>query len=85
MPVEAIETESLKLEQEQQRYEARSDQPEYLASQDSANSFEREFSRGNLGFMYKLAGPPPPPVPLKLQPGVVEREASVTITYAIEP
>jgi uncharacterized protein len=159
VPIEAIETESLTLQQEQGRYEARSDQPaKYLASQEwqihsaapdaqkivdiaiaaganqiesvewsakdpheleakayaaalnrakrlaeqtasntglklgeiisianSANSFEREFSRGNRGLMYKLAAPPPPPVPLKLEPGLVESEASVTITYAIEP
>jgi uncharacterized protein len=159
VPLEAIETETLKLGQEQEQYGTKSNQPaKYLASQEwqihsaapdaqkivdiaigaganqiesvewsvkdfheleakaytaalnqaksiaeqtaantglklgeiisianSANSFDREFSPGKLGLMYKLAAPPPPPVPLKLQPGTVEREASVTITYAVAP
>src|SRR5262249_10111976 len=149
VPVEAIETETLKLGQEQEQSGAKSNQPaKYLASQEwqihsaaldaqkiidiaiaaganqiesvdwsvkdpheleakaysaalnrakilaeqtasdtglklgeiisianSANSFDREFPRGKLGVMYKLAAPPPPKVPLKLQPGTVEREA----------
>ena len=156
VPVEAIETESLKLEREQERYGAKVDQPaKYLAFQEwqihsaaadaqkivdiavaaganqiesvewsvkdpdelearaytaalnraknlaeqtasnaglklgeiisianSASSFDREISRAR-GLMYKMAAPPPPPPMLKLQPGTVEREASVTITYSV--
>lgn len=159
VPKEAIETESVKLEQEQERYGAKSDQPvKYLAFQgwqihsaapdaqrivdiaiaaganqiesvewsvkdpdeleakayaaalnrakslgeqsasntglklgeiisiaNSAGSFDREFTRKDRGLMYKMAAPPPPPPLLKLQPGTVEREASVTITYSITP
>lgn len=160
VPKEAIETESVKLEQEQERYGAKSDQPEkYLAFQEwqihsaapdaqrivdiaiaaganqiesiewsvkdpdeleakayaaalnrakslgeqtasttglklgeiisianSASSFDREFSRKDRELMYKMpAPPPPPPALLKLHPGTVEREASVTITYAVVP
>ena len=159
VPVEAIETESLKLGREQEQYEAKSDQrAKYQASQEwqihsaapdaqkivdiaiaaganqiesvdwsvkdpheleakaytaalsrakslaeqtasntglklgeilsianSATSFDREFSPAKEGLMYKLPPPAPPPVPLKLQPGTVEREASVTITYAVAP
>jgi uncharacterized protein YggE len=159
VPKEAIETESLKLEQEQERYGAKSDQPaKYLASQEwqihsaapdaqkivdiaiaaganqiesvewsvkdpdeleakayaaalsrakslgeqtasntglklgeiisianSARSFDREFSLSDRGLMYKMAAPAPPPPLLELQPGRVEREASVTITYSVAP
>lgn len=159
VPKEAIETESLKLEQDQERYGAKSDQPaKYLAFQEwqihsaapdaqkivdiaiaaganqiesvewsvkdpdqldakayaaalnrakslgeqtasntglklgeiisianSARSFDREFSRNDRGVMYKMAAPAPPPALLKLQPGRVEREASVTITYSVAP
>ena len=159
VPKEAIETESLKLEQDQERYGAKSDQPaKYLAFQEwqihsaapdaqkivdiaiaaganqiesvewsvkdpdeldakayaaalnrakslgeqtasntglklgeiisianSARSFDREFSRNDRGVRYKMAAPAPPPALLKLQPGRVEREASVTITYSVAP
>jgi uncharacterized protein YggE len=159
VPKEAIETESLKLEQDQERYGAKSDQPaKYLALQEwqvhsaapdaqkivdiaiaaganqiesvewsvidpdeldakayaaalnrakslgeqtasntglklgeiisianSAISFDREFSRNDRAVMYKMPAKAPPPALLKLQPGRVEREASVTITYSVAP
>jgi uncharacterized protein len=159
VPKEAIETESLKLEQDQERYGAKSDQPaKYLAFQEwqihsaapdaqkivdiaiaaganqiesvewsvkdpdeldakayaaalnrakslgeqtasntglklgeiisianSAISFDREFSRNDRAVMYKMPAKAPPPALLKLQPGRVEREASVTITYSVAP
>ena len=160
VPKEAIETESLKLQQDQERYGAKSDQPaKYLAFQEwqihsaapdaqkivdiaiaaganqiesvewsvkdpdeldakayaaalnrakslgeqtasntglklgeiisianSAPLFDREFPRNdNRGLTYKMAAPAPPPALLKLQPGRVEREASVTITYSVAP
>lgn len=160
VPKDAIETESLKLEQEQERYGAKSDQPaKYVAVQEwqihssaseaqkivdivvaaganqienvewsvkdpdeleakayaaalnraknlaeqtashtgvklgeiisianSASSFDRQFwRRGGGGLaMYAMAAAPKLAM-LKLQPGMVEREASVTITYAVLP
>ena len=158
VPKEAIETESLKLEQEQERYGAKSGQPvkyvgfqewqihssaseaqkivdiavaaganqienvewsvknpdeleatayaaalnraknlaEQTASQtgvklgeiisiaNSASSFDRQFWRRAGATMYAMAAPPKLAM-LKLQPGTVEREASVTITYAVVP
>jgi len=159
VPKEAIETESVKLEQEQERYGAKSDQPvKYSASQEwqihsaasdaqrivdiaiaaganqiggvewsvknpdelearayaaalnrakilgeqtayntglklgeiisvanSANLFDREFPRRDTP-AFKMPPPPPPaPALLKLQPGTVERDASVTVIYAITP
>jgi uncharacterized protein len=158
VPKEAIETESLRLEQEQERYGAKSDQPlKYSASQEwqihakaseaqkivdiavaaganqienvewsvsdpdqleakaysaamkrardlaeqtasqtglklgdivsvanSTSSFDRfSRARGAGGMMFAMAAPKM--AMLKLQPGTVEREASVTITYAVVP
>jgi len=160
VPKEAIETESLKLEKEEQRYGAKSDQPtKFVATQEwqihstaseaqkivdiavaaganqienvawsvkdadaleskayaaalnraktlaeqsashtglklgeiitivnSANAFDRQFVLESAGLaMYaKIATPQKQPM-LKLQPGMVERQASVTITYAVVP
>lgn len=157
VPKEAIETESLKLEQEPERYDRKPEQlPKYSASQqwtihskapeaqkifdiaissganqieeiewtvedaaqleakayaaaltraknvaeqtasqtglklgeiisiaNSASSYVRLF--GLRGEMAMLAVAPPKVAMLKLQPGTVEREASVTITYALAP
>ncbi len=156
VPKDAIETESLRLEQEQERYSQKPDQPlkfsanqqwkvyskaseaqkivdiaiaaganqiediewsvsdpaqldakayaaaisraksiaEQTASQtglklgdiislaNSASSFER-VSRGSRAMLAMAMAAPPKLAMLKLQPGTVEREASVTITYAI--
>lgn len=159
VPKEAIETESLKLEQELERYGAKPDQPlkysaaqqwkiyskaaeaqkivdiamsaganqieeiewtvgdpaplearayaaalsrakniaEQTASQtglklgeivsiaNSASSFDLRFGRLDSTMTAMLAVAPPKLAMLKLQPGTVEREASVTITYALVP
>lgn len=157
VPKEAIETESLKLEQEPERYGAKSDQPpkysgvqqwqirskasetqkivdiaiaaganqieevewsvndpaeleakayaaalkrakdvaEQTASQTGlklaeivsiTNSTSSIESFGTLGKLYAfLAVAPPKVAMLKLQPGIVERQASVTITYTVAP
>lgn len=158
VPKDAIETESLKLDQEAERYGARSDEPvKYVALQEwqihspasdaqkivdiavaaganqienvewsvkdpdeleakayaaalnraknlaeqtasntavklreivsianSVSSFDRQFWRRGGATMYEMAAPPKLAM-LKLQPGMVEREASVTITYAVVP
>lgn len=157
VPKEAIETESLKLEQEQERYGAKSEPVKYVALQEwqihssaseaqkivdiavtaganqienvewsvkdpdeleakayaaalnraknlaeqtashmglklgeiisignSTSRFDREFWRRDGAAMYRMAAAPKLAM-LKLQPGMVEREASVTITYAVVP
>jgi len=55
---------------------------EIISIANSTSSFERAFWRRAGGTMYDMAAPPKLAM-LKLQPGTVEREASVTITYAV--
>jgi uncharacterized protein YggE len=57
---------------------------EIISIANSANSSDRQFLRRDGLAMYAMIVPAKVAM-LKLQPGTVEREASVTITYAVGP
>lgn len=58
---------------------------EIISIANSANSSDRQFLVRNAGLMAYAMISPAKVAMLKLQPGTVEREASVTITYAVAP